>query len=76
MFAWGQAWQLQQAALFGVYSQNKNKVEVHCNICRRKLVFKDLSTSFMMKRAKHYSERVYNDHKNILVVKGNNNNNN
>ena len=53
MLACGQAWQLQQAAPFRVYSQNENKVEVHCNICRRKLVFKDLSTSFIMKNAKH-----------------------
>ena len=45
--------------------------EVHCNMCHRKLVFKDISTSSMIKHTKHYHESVYNDRKNgnILVVR-------
>ena len=38
-----------------------NQQEVQCNICHRKLIFKDSSTSSMIKHAKRYHGSKYND---------------
>ena len=43
------------------FSTKCKQEEVQCDICHHKLVFKDSSTSSMVKHDKHYHDCDYND---------------